>query len=166
MITDNISKLQPKEIIDVLPCSLEIIQEAGKLRAIVGSGVSVCLFDRRNHIAGMNHFLFPKIYDPEKANCRYGNAALIGLHRLIGHYDEKASLVAYVAGGSYCDEFEMDIAIENIHMAWKFLLIRKIPVISQFVGGRYLREVLFDVSTGVFTASSINTSKCRPGEDI
>lgn len=140
--------------VDVPPCTMATIQGSGILRAVVGSGVSVCLFDRSNHFAGMNHFLFPHIYDPQKATCRYGNAALIGLLRLLKQYDEKAALIAYIAGGAYCDEFEMDSAIENIHMAWKFLLIKNIPIISQYIGGIRLREIMFNVSTGIFTAKN------------
>jgi chemotaxis protein CheD len=159
MITNAANKFQTlksecvaKVIVDIPPCTMATIRESGSFKAVVGSGVSVCLFDRRNHMAGMNHFLFPRIYDPLKATCRYGNAALIGLLRLLRQHEEKTALIAYIAGGSYCDEFEMDTALENIHVAWKFLLLKEIPIISQYVGGRGLREVMFDVSTGIFTA--------------
>jgi chemotaxis protein CheD len=148
-----------KKTIDISPCTLATIQESGSLRTVVGCGVSVCLFDRRNRVAGMNHFLFPRIYDPQKATYHYGNAALIGLFRLVKQYDEKSGLIAYIAGGAYCDEFEMDSAIENIHMAWKFLLIKEIPIISQYVGGRCLREVTFNVLTGIFTAKNYMTDQ-------
>lgn len=143
-----------KDTVDIPPCTMATIQESGSFRAVVGSGVSVCLFDRRHHVAGMNHFLFPRIYDPQKATCCYGNAALIGLLRLLKQYNEKAALIAHIAGGAYCDEFEMDSAIENIHMAWKFLLIKEIPIISQYIGGCCLREVTFNVSTGIFISKN------------
>jgi chemotaxis receptor (MCP) glutamine deamidase CheD len=76
------------------------------------------------------------------------------LLRLLRQHDENTALIAYIAGGAYCDEFEMDSAIENIQIAWKFLLIKEIPIVSQYLGGRCLREVTFNVSTGIFTAKN------------
>jgi chemotaxis protein CheD len=137
---------------EIAPCTLSVIRERGGFRTVVGSGISVCLFDRRNRIAGMNHFLFPRVADPLKATGRYGNAALIGLLQLLTQSHPAASPVAYIAGGAYCDEFEIDSALENIRIAWQFLFVKKIPIISQHIGGSHFREVRFDVATGVFTA--------------
>lgn len=141
-----------EEATEVAPCTLVVIREHGKFRAIVGSGVSVCLYDRCNRIAGMNHFLFPRTVDPQKATGRYGNAALIGLERLLKQHYPSTSPVAFIAGGAYCDEFEIDSALDNIRIAWQFLFVKKIPVVSQHIGGSRFREVLFDITTGIFTA--------------
>ncbi len=144
-----------RETVEILPCTLAVVRNCGTLRTVVGSGISVCLYDKRNRCAGMNHFLFPRILDPQKATCRYGNAALIGLCTLLNHTEMESELVAYIAGGAYCDEFEMEIAVQNIQMAWKFLLSKGIPIYSEFVGGRYQREATFDIENNVFSAKII-----------
>jgi chemotaxis protein CheD len=154
-MTPVIETYANNEILEIAPCTMEIIQESGILKTIVGSGVSVCLFDRRKRIAAMNHFLFPRTDELQKATGRYGNAALIGLLSLFDKQDEAASLSAFIAGGAYCDEFEMDVAIDNIRIAWKFLLVKHIPVISQNLGGCSYKEVSFDVATGVFMAKNL-----------
>jgi chemotaxis receptor (MCP) glutamine deamidase CheD len=61
-----ISKCMVKVIDDIPPCTMTIIQEFGIFRVVVGSGVSVFIFDRRNHLAGMNNFLFPVFTIPRK----------------------------------------------------------------------------------------------------
>jgi len=141
-----------EEITDIAPCTMAVVHETGCLRTHVGSGVAVCLYDRRQKMAGMNHFLFPRTDDPQKATGRYGNAALIGLHQLMTKHDAPISLVAHIAGGAYSDEFEIDAVLENVRIAWKFLLIKGIPLITQHIGGRSAREVQFNIAAGVFTA--------------
>ena len=148
----NTIKGRAEEIVDIAPCTMAVLHETGCLRTHVGSGIAVCLYDRRQKIAGMNHFLFSRTDDPEKATGRYGNAALIGLHQLLVKHGASMSIVAHIAGGAYSDEFEMDAVLENIRIAWKFLLIKGIPLITQHIGGRCAREVQFNVAAGVFTA--------------
>lgn len=143
------------EMVDIAPGALAILSGCGRFRTIVGSGVSVCLFDYGSRMAGMNHFLFPRTDDPLKATGRFGNAALIGLLRMLEQYCPSTSPLAYVIGGAYCDEFEMDAAVENIRMAWKFLCVKRIPIVAQHVGGRHVREAVFDVSTAEFTVRKI-----------
>jgi chemotaxis protein CheD len=144
-----------EEIVDIAPCTMAIIREFGGFRAVVGSGVSVCLYDRRSRVAGMNHYLLPRVDDPREATGRYGNASLLGILALFKRHAPAGEPVAYIAGGAYCDEFEIDSALENIRIAWRFLLIKEIPIISQYLGGRRAREVFFDASAGIFTASFV-----------
>ncbi len=141
-----------EEIFDIAPCTMAVVHETGHLRTHVGSGIAVYLYDRRQKIAGMDHFLFSRTDDPEKATGRYGNAALIGLHQLLAKHSASMPIVAHIAGGAYSDEFEMDAVLENIRIAWKFLFIKRIPLITQHIGDRSAREVQFNVAAGVFTA--------------
>jgi chemotaxis receptor (MCP) glutamine deamidase CheD len=141
-----------EDTVDVAPCTMAVVHGNGRLRTVVGGGVSVCLFDIRHKIAGMNHFLFPRTVDPQKATGRYGNVALIGLMEIMLQEGASFPLDAYVSGGAYCDEFEMEAALENIRIAWKYLLIKNINIVSQHIGGRSLQEIYFDVATGTYTA--------------
>jgi chemotaxis protein CheD len=154
---------EPSDTVDVEPCTMAIIHESGTLRTVVSSGISVCLYDSCARIAAMNHFLFPRADDPHKATGRYGNAALWGLLDLFMRECATAEPVAYVAGGAYCDEFEMDAAVENVRMAWRFLLIKGIPIHTQHLGGCYPREVLFDLDSGAFSATYIRQGTSTTG---
>jgi chemotaxis protein CheD len=149
MVQSLIHKVD-SEIVDVAPCEIAIIKDHGILNTVVGSGVSVCFFNSRKRIAGMNHFVLPRTDDTQKATGRYGNAALIGLLSMFARENAAESLEAYIAGGAYCDTFEIDTVIENIRIAWKFLLAKEIPIVSQYIGGYCCREVSFDLAIAAF----------------
>ena len=49
------------------------------IRTVLGSCVSVCLWDKVQKYGGINHFLYPAILDKEKATPKYGNVATAAL---------------------------------------------------------------------------------------
>jgi chemotaxis protein CheD len=143
------------EIVDVAPCEMVILKDHGMLRTVVGSGISVCLFNGEELIAGMSHFLFSRTDDLKKATGRYGNAALIGLHDWLDRECCAKPLTAYIAGGAYCDQFEIDTAIDNVKMAWNFLFVKGIPIVSQYIGGYRQREVTFDLANACYKVTTL-----------
>ncbi len=151
----SVELLSNDTITEIAPCEMAIVHQYGILKTVVGSGVSVCLYNVDKRIAGMNHFLFPRTEDPEKATGRFGNAALVGLFSLLDGENASEPLSAYVAGAAYCDQFEIESSVENIRVAWKFLRVKEIPIISQSLGGSRLREVSFDVAAGKFDVKNI-----------
>ena len=71
------------------------------VRAVVGSCVAVCLWDRRRTFGGMNHFLYPAAPSRAAATARYGNVAVAALVRLMEDSgSRRGDLVAQIYGGA------------------------------------------------------------------
>ncbi len=75
------------------------------ISAVIGSGVSVCIFDKKRRIGGMNHFQFPFILTKKKTTARYGNVATVTLIKMVlNHGSKKKHLEAQIFGGAFNPE--------------------------------------------------------------
>lgn len=119
------------------------------ISTVIGSGVSICIFDREKRIGGMNHFIFPFIATRGKTTALYGNIATITLIKMMLARDSLVkSLEAQIYGGAYHPEkSNEDIGRKNIEIARKVLLKNQIPITSQDVGGEKGRKVVFNTKT-------------------
>jgi len=119
------------------------------ISTVIGSGVSVCVFDRKKRIGGMNHFVFPYITTKGKTTALYGNVATTALLKMMLAKDSSINdLEAQLYGGAYLPEKNnKDIGSENIEIARKILLKNRISITSQDVGGEKGRKVVFNTST-------------------
>ncbi len=115
------------------------------ISTVLGSGVSVCIYDREKQVGGMNHFQFPHIATKGKTTALYGNVAtLFLLKMMIQKGSQWENLEAQLFGGAYYPAVsDKDIGRENIDIARKILKKGKIPVISEDVGGEKGRKVVF-----------------------
>lgn len=119
------------------------------ISTVIGSGVCVCLFDRKNRIGGMNHFLFPYMSVKGKTTAVYGNVATMALiNMMLAHDSKKKDLEAQIFGGA-CNlkKSDKNIGKENIEIAKKILLRQKIAILSEDVGGEKGRKVVFNISS-------------------
>ncbi len=119
------------------------------ISAVIGSGVSICMFDRKKRIGGMNHFIFPYIATKGKTTALYGNIATIALLKMmLARESSIKSLEAQIYGGAYHPEtVSENIGRENIEIARKILLKNQISITSQDVGGEKGRKVIFNTNT-------------------
>jgi len=122
------------------------------ISTLLGSCISVALFDPKQKIGGMNHFMLPFPKKNETGilsrNAKYGiNAMEILINELIKKGCVKNDLIAKVFGGStllnYDKEAVYDIPKMNISFAFEFLRIENIPVESYSVGGILPRKIYF-----------------------
>lgn len=120
------------------------------IRTVVGSCVAVCLWDELKQWGGMNHFIYPEIFDKNKTTAQYGNVAMLALIRLLEKMgSSRKNLVAQVYGGAHLHELtNHNVGLENIAIARKILKQKHIRTISEDVGGRMGRKILFDTITG------------------
>ena len=119
------------------------------ISAVIGSGVSICIFDRKKRTGGMNHFILPYITTKGKTTALYGNVATTKLIKMV--LAQKVSikyLEAQIYGGAYHPEKNnKDIGRENIEIARKILFENQISITSQDVGGEKGRKVVFNTNT-------------------
>ena len=120
------------------------------LHTVVGSCVSVCIWDRVLKYGAMNHFLYPTTSDPEKATPVYGNVATAELVRMmVESGSNPEDLVAQILGGACPDPAaSRPVGERNVEVARRVLERKGVAVGSEDTGGVMGRKVVFDTRTG------------------
>lgn len=131
------------------PGYIFVPDQPGSISTVIGSGVSVCIYDKKKRIGGMNHFQLPYMAAKGKTTALYGNIATIALIKMmLAHDSQKRHLEAQIFGGAYNPrKNDNDIGRENIEIARNILLKSNIPLISEDVGGEKGRKVVFNTGT-------------------
>jgi len=152
---DFSSKLDPRsnETYLLEPGFIYFNQGFALVQAVLGNCVSVCLWDKKLHIGGMNNFLYPHTNKKSEATAKYGNVATAALIRMMEEAgSERRNMLAQVFGGGHPEGEEWadvrELAEKNISAARRILAGKKIKIASEDVGGHMGRKVIFDVSTG------------------
>jgi chemotaxis protein CheD len=127
------------------------------LTTVLGSCVAACLYDRRNRICGMNHFLLPigGQRNPE-AQGRFGDEAMLTLLQdILSLGASRRNITAGLYGGRRAIVGGVDIGGSNAELALQFLKHNGIPLTDTDLGGEATRWVRFHRSTGrAFVKSS------------
>lgn len=135
------------------------------ISTILGSCVSVCLWDPVMRVGGMNHFLLPFWNGEGLKTPKFGNVAipmLIDKMVSLGCYEE--NIKAKVIGGASVIESAsglLNIGERNISLAEGALEERRIPVLSRDTGGTSGRKVLFITDSGDVYVKKVSST--RPG---
>ena len=131
------------------PGFIYLASEPTAVSTVLGSSVAVCLHDRQRKLGGINHYQYPATREPQEATARYGNVATLALIRmLVGNGSVVKDLQAQILGGACNDGMSPDgIGDENIRVARKILNKKRIPIVSEDVGGQIGRKVVFKTDT-------------------
>ena len=152
------------EIINLAPGDYFASDENLLINTVLGSCVSVVLFDPIRKAGGMNHFMLADIKAKSSIDSyfkveRYG---LYAMESLINDFlkmgSKKSNLKAKVFGGSRVLETRnpLDIGKENIKFAEEFLKTEKIPVINHDTGGRKARKIYLYTKTFKILLKRVN----------
>lgn len=118
------------------------------LDTVLGSCISVCMYDEETKIGGMNHFMLPEsaALDPP-TQARYGVQAMeILITRMMKMGANRNNFKAKVFGGGHVLqtlESPDSVPQRNIAFIRKFMATERIPVVHEDVGGKRTRRVLF-----------------------
>ena len=119
------------------------------LSTVLGSCISVCLFDPIAAIGGMNHFLLPAGRGTEAGHIRFGvNAMEKLINELLKSGASKPRLQAKLFGGARMSAALSDIGKQNAAFTHTFLANEGIPTTSESTGGTLARRVIFRPTTG------------------
>lgn len=124
------------------------------VETILGSCVSVCLFDKQMKVGGMNHILLPGKADLGNFDgaARYGiNAMEMLINKLMKHGANRKSLQAKIFGGAHIiQSLQLDNSpgLKNVSFVEKFMEIEGIPIVSRDTGGVNARRVHFHTHSG------------------
>ena len=132
--------------------SLFAHEERHIVTTVLGSCVSVCLWDCSRNRGGINHYMLPFWNGEGLASPKYGNIAIAKLlERMLELGSERRSLRAKVFGGgvvlNVTNPF-MNIGERNVQLAEDMLRSENIPIISADTGGKVGRKLIFDTETG------------------
>ncbi|WP_224985078.1 histidine kinase [Geomonas agri] len=136
--------------------------EAVAITTVLGSCVSVCLYDLELGIGGMNHFMLPELQqggnstpcsgacDSNSQSCaRYGACAM---RRLLEQLDllgaNRKRLAAKLFGAGRVMRSSTDIGGNNVAFAVDYLKKHGIPIIASDLGECCPRKVMFFPKTG------------------
>jgi len=150
MENSNQEQNEKLETYHLEPGYIYIAESPTIIRTVLGSCVAVSLWDRKNHYAGMNHFLYPAITDKDKYTAQYGNVAVRALIKMMVECGcEKSHMEAQIFGGAKLHNTKKhSVGEENIKIAEDILRNNNIPIISKDTGGHLGRKILFDTTQG------------------
>lgn len=120
------------------------------LTTVLGSCVSVCLFDPIVGVGGMNHFLLPApAGSGDRTGMKYGTQAMeMLINSLIKKGAGSDGLQAKVFGGARMLGNGRDIGSDNALFARDFLKSEGIDCLGESLGGDRARRVQFHPATG------------------
>lgn len=125
---------------------------ATEINTILGSCIAVCLYDKVQHIGGMNHYLVPLWNENGLQSPKYGNVSIPKLiENMLNIGCDIGNLEAKLFGGGNVIEVkqeEMMIGRKNIIIAKEILQEYGIPVTAQDVGGTRGRRIMMQSDTG------------------
>jgi len=119
------------------------------LSTVLGSCVSVCMFDPSARIGGMNHYLLADPSEGEVTSLKYGAHAMeLLINNLLRKGAGRTSLQAKIFGGSKMSGRFSDIGPRNAAFALKYLAAEDFRVAGQDIGGTEARRINFHPVTG------------------
>jgi chemotaxis protein CheD len=123
---------------------------AAVITTVLGSCVSVCLWDPQTTHGGINHFILP--HGGATRSARYGNHALaMLLERMLEAGARRETLLACVFGGASVmpgNAAGPTLGSRNVAEAFDFLSRNEIAVLRHDVEGRQGRKLTFRTADG------------------
>ncbi|WP_438991709.1 chemotaxis protein CheD [Lentibacter sp.] len=134
--------------------------ESVVLTTLLGSCVSVCLWDPMEKVGGMNHFLLPGgPFEETGAMCFGVNAMELLINDLIKHNGNRKRFKAKIVGGAKLLDSKADIGRKNQEFAIWFLENEGFEIVSTCLGGTRGRKVRFWPTTGRIQRAFIDEHK-------
>jgi chemotaxis protein CheD len=123
---------------------------------ILGSCVSVCIWDPIHAIGGATHYLLPEWDGRGTSSSRYGNIAISSLlQKLADAGADRELLRAKVFGGGCLFGITLEsnskkghLGSRNVEIATEILAKGRIPVVASNVGGDRGKRIVFQTGTG------------------
>jgi len=151
----------------LLPGEMKYSREPLLLSTILGSCVAVCLYDRRQHYGGMNHYMVPEAAGTSLSAGKCGDLAIADLLRLSNYAGSRpCDLVASLYGGgavighlaSSAQLSGSDIGARNIALARQVLQQQRIAIVHDDTGGNNGRRITLATDSHQVTVKQIQSS--------
>lgn len=155
----------PRQSHFLYPAAIYASRKPTLVTTILGSCVSVCLWDSKLGYGGINHYMLPLWNGQGLPSPKYGNIAIERLiDRMIFLGSDPADLGAKIFGGgeiliTKSDQFY--VGNRNIQIALEMIKDAGIPVLGRSLGGRSGRKIIFDTVTGMVRQNLIIKNNCK-----
>lgn len=121
------------------------------IATVLGSCISVCLYDDQAGIGGMNHFMLPGDFRNDEVfsskSSRYGMFAMESLiNEMMKKGAKKSNFVAKIFGGGHVLNFRKtdgNIPESNISFVQTYLDFEEIKIVASDIGGNWGRKIIF-----------------------
>ncbi len=137
----------------LLPGMIKISRQPMEITTLLGSCVSICLWDSTLQTGGINHYLMPLWNGTGLASPKYGNIAIESLiGKMISLGSKRENLKAKVFGGASLlksSEYSFNIGERNIEIQEAVLKDNDIELVAQSTGGKLGRKIIFNTFTGL-----------------
>ena len=144
----------------LLPGQLRVAVAPVRFSTILGSCVTLCLWDARRKTGGMNHVMLPDGPADAANRYRYANFANEALlDQMIAAGSTLSDISARVYGGAAIHAQDgkdtFGLGAKNAGAVLDFLRRNGIPVAVQETGGCQSRKILFDLENGLTTVERL-----------
>ncbi len=126
-------------------------QERHLVTTVLGSCISVCVWNEKMRVGGINHYLLPLWNGEGLPTPKYGNVAIERLVEKVNRLAGGGPLIAKVFGGASMwaqGSGALAVGDRNVELAFRTLEELKIKIVSQDVGGGMGRKIIFDTQSG------------------
>lgn len=134
------------------PCTLFVHREEHWVSTILGSCVSLCLWDPQLQLGGINHYMLPLWNGEGLPTPKYGNIAIEKLlERMLKLGCSRERLVAKLFGGAKVIAGEVapfSVGDRNALVAHEILVHHGIQIAVSEVGGTRGMRLIFNTRTG------------------
>jgi len=135
------------------PGQIFIATHPSAITTILGSCVSLCLWDPVLKIGGINHYLLPFWVGDDIASPRFGPVAIETLiEKVLSMGARKNRLRAKLFGGACVIEAFRErkdhVGVVNARLAENMLHMQGIPVVERDLAGRRGRKLVFNTDDG------------------
>ncbi|NRB40912.1 MAG: chemoreceptor glutamine deamidase CheD [Pseudomonadales bacterium] len=154
-------------MVTIKPGEYYITQHDEIISTVLGSCISVCIFDEHVKIGGMNHFMLPSQGDrgsswemtTVNSTTRFGNFAMEQLiNKLLARGCQHDNLKFKVfGGGNIIPGDSINVGDNNIHFIKTFMADEGYKVIAHDVGDIFPRKVQFFPLTGKVNVKKLPT---------
>jgi chemotaxis receptor (MCP) glutamine deamidase CheD/FixJ family two-component response regulator len=155
--------MEPKKFF-LLPAEMYFEEEPTEISTLLGSCVSVCLFNRKLLIGGMNHFMLDKAPPGQEPSTKFGDYATEALIQTMLSCDRNTANIeaAILGGGNVVGHLNIEngIGARNIAIARGILNKHNITIVdSRHTGGDYGRRLFFRTWNGELIVRRIEKSE-------
>ncbi|MBU0936944.1 MAG: chemotaxis protein CheD [Spirochaetes bacterium] len=166
MFNHRISSFE-QPVITIHPGEFFVSKEDVVISTVLGSCISVSLFDVRNQLGGINHFMLPGALDTndilQSGSAKYGMFAIELLYNeMLKNGSRKMDIVAKVFGGGSVlrvSNGSTKIPQSNIDFAFNYLEREKFPIVASDTGGVLPRKIFFFARSGKVLLKRITGSQ-------
>lgn len=135
----------------LLSCEIFVGIVPTEVITVLGSCISVCLWDTKLNIGGINHYMLPLWNGNGLASSKYGDIAIIKLIEKMKEFGcEQKNIVSKIFGGASVVEnkiVNISIGENNILIAQNLLKKHHIPIVASSVKGTKGRKIRYNTNT-------------------